>query len=167
MSPTPQAPALTAPDENEWFLVHTFEATARTGDASEWSGVSALCALIRRLAARVDWLERGAPRDEWPAQCFRDYWKNRVTIHSPGVWEKKDEELRHMSTWFHSWSIRIGDFESVIASLRSQLADRDAVIEACKRFKQSFDKGFPNSLSAVNARDEIFEALAALDLGQK
>lgn len=38
-----------------------------------------------------------------------------------------------------------------------------AVVEAARKFKRPFDRGFPNSLDAILARDEIFEALAAFD----
>lgn len=47
--------------------------------------------------------------------------------------------------------------------LRERVAKLEAVRDAARKFKTSFDKGFQNSASALHARDEIFEALAALD----
>lgn len=50
---------------------------------------------------------------------------------------------------------------SRIAELEAQLALADELADKCADLKCAFDKGFPNSLNAVQARDEIFDALEA------
>ncbi len=49
------------------------------------------------------------------------------------------------------------------ADLLAELLALREVEGAAKRFKSAFDRGFPNSLNAIDSRDEIFEALAKLD----
>jgi len=39
----------------------------------------------------------------------------------------------------------------------------EEMIEACSTFKKGFDKGFPNSLNTVEARDAILDAVVKLE----
>lgn len=47
--------------------------------------------------------------------------------------------------------------------LLQELKAANEVVQAAKRFKRSFEKGFHNSLNAIEARDEIFTALECFD----
>lgn len=50
-----------------------------------------------------------------------------------------------------------------VQSLRVENKKQGEVVKQARAFKSAFDRGFPNSLDAVYARDKIFDALAVLE----
>lgn len=66
---------------------------------------------------------------------FKEYWNFRKTLHSPGVWDAKNEELRHLSTWLHALSDDRAELEQVKAELNQAVYMQDKIRAEAERDK--------------------------------
>lgn len=138
MNPTPQAPALTAlTKEDEEFLKWATE----WPDQPDEPDILRFVAIIRRLAARVEEIttERDALRSQ--SEKFERRLTDATKAGTP-YWSERDT---------------MNAYVLEISSLRQQLADRHAVIEAA-RLVVSDDYSEP-----IQAMFELSDALDALD----
>lgn len=71
------------------------------------------------------------------------------------------------ATTNQKFAVTHGELRALLDEACERIEDLEAVAKAAREFKASFDRGFPNSLNAIQAIDAIFDALDALQKGSE